>query len=91
MHIYLLKKENQATWAVLAKNEDDARAKLISYGENPGNEKFTGDFYEYSVKRFIDGHDGDIFNSLEGGVEIASRDHPEKRYFINAAVPTELV
>ena len=67
---------NCTTYAVIAKNEDDANTKFVGRlnppylgAQAPYKPKYPS-VSGYTVKRFIDGQDGDIFNLLKDGIEL---------------------
>lgn len=97
MYVYLFEKEKCTTYAVIAKNEDEASEKFVGRlnppyigARAPYQPKYPS-ASGYTVKRFIDGQDGDIFNLLKDGIEISYSGNLGQSYIVHKYFPTKLI
>ena len=93
MHVYLLEKENQPTFTVLAKNKDEAMSCfetlnwLIDEPQAESDARVKG----YKARRFKDDQDGKILNPNPSPVKISYPLGSDKEYVISTILPIELV
>lgn len=87
MDVYLLEKMSRTTYAILADGKIDAKATFMGTLNPLSAVGMEG----YKPRKFIEGQDGDIINTLSDDVKITYYRNPNKTYFIHQRYPIKLI